>query len=261
MLIQTRERQKNMIKKLSQVKLQTLLTIPYKHPVLLSLEGYYFILLTSPPSPSILLYGSVSKEVSFIFSLFLFDLSYAKQALSLFLKNLSPMAPTTKQKKTMIQVNWLAKKFAVLYNNLYLPQIFCPSVLLIRSSLCIINRDPEVIASKVKELILNLQRLVRKISNCWGKYKLMKTIRDIYWASSIVLTKKCLCPVRRALTTAKSSANAKNTAIMDLLLQLNSLLTVQIPDASSSVQFVQQHMPAIGLNVLDAPLLSGQVRH
>lgn len=80
------------------------------------------------------------------------------------------------------------------------------------------NKDPDVMASKVKELMLNRYKLVKKISNCWGKYRFINTIKDIYWASSIVFIKKCLWPVSNPVKIENNKANAIKTAMIDLLL-------------------------------------------
>jgi len=80
------------------------------------------------------------------------------------------------------------------------------------------NKEPDANDSNVNELILKRYSFVKKISNCWGKYKLMNTIIEIYCTSSIILMRKCLCPVRRPLIIVKSNANPINAAITDLLL-------------------------------------------
>jgi hypothetical protein len=46
----------------------------------------------------------------------------------------------------------------------------------------------------------------------------MNTMIEIYCTSSIVLMRKCLCPVRRPLIIVKNNANPINAAITDLLL-------------------------------------------
>jgi len=56
----------------------------------------------------------VGREVSMIFIFLLFVCYYFWQAFNLFLTTLKTIAAAKKQMNTIIQVNWLEKKLAVL---------------------------------------------------------------------------------------------------------------------------------------------------
>ena len=132
--------------------------------------------------------------------------------------NLIKIATKRTLMNTSSQVNWLAKKLAVLNNSWYFPLIFCPSVLYTVPSEANSYKEPEDKDSNVYELMLNLYSLVRKMSNCWGKYRLTKTMMDISWISSMVFMKKCLNPVTIAMNRDTKSAKPMKEAIVALLL-------------------------------------------
>ena len=143
------------------------------------------ILLLFLSSPSVNMFSSVIYRGSGIFFLlFLWDFLDSMILLfSLFRMNLIKIATKRTLMNTSSQVNWLAKKLAVLNNSWYFPLIFCPSVLYTVPSEANSYKEPEDKDSNVYELMLNLYSLVRKMSNCWGKYRLTKTMMDISWIS------------------------------------------------------------------------------